>query len=127
MNTETEIKLSDYLEYDWWHKWLGETFPEYHGSPDPSWVINRSSIMNVRDYVWYKSNVAVLGYMNLYRARPIFSVFIPETNYSFMRIFHMEEAERELQILEALAKPELLPLCISTWAGEIVTDYFKRH
>lgn len=126
MDSISPIRLSDYLEYNWWHKWLGENFPEYHGSADPTWKVSNLVDSHRYPYLWYKSDVAIIGYQHYYRKRPAFMVYVPETGYQYRRVFNMEEAEEDLLIIEAIAKPKLLPLCINTWAGDLMTDYFKR-
>lgn len=126
--------MSKYLVNKWWTNWLREQFPYFVGTPDLSWGIKESYQermqeaigVNIWDYQWYKSDVAAFGYRYLQQTRPYLWVFVPETKLSLLRTFRLEDAEEDIQIIEAIANPKLLPLCLHTWAKPVVIDYFER-
>jgi len=120
-----------YLVFEWWQNFLTGIFPERPGSPDPSWHLRKGEPIwagfNAWNFQWYKSDVVVLGYMHKEKVMPFFWIYaIEDPDSSMIRDFNRKDSERELQILEALAKPELLPLCMNTWAGPFMINYFRR-
>lgn len=140
-----ETEICSYLSNVWWNGWLGKTFPTYYGFPNSLWgiKIHNFNLLHYRfsdyyrfsdsskyedpfKYSWYSSEVAAVGYKYKKLKRPDFWIFIPESKLSIFHEFNMEDAENDLQILEAISNPTLLPLCLNSWAEPVMVNYFNR-
>lgn len=132
---QKSIEKSFLLLQKFWWTWLENNFTflgrlNIFSEPSPISISSPFQIqkkINPNEFRWYASDVVLLGYKYCERRRPLFWAYNPHTKISVLREFNMEEAERELQILEALANPDLLPLCLNTWAESFAAEYFARE
>lgn len=103
---------SDYLKPEWWRDWLEKTFPEDHGYKRIPWDNSHNGWLSTH---WYKCGDIFFSLSCNKGSRPIYYVKISGEEGAYLeRTFDLEDSETEIQFIEALAKPELLPLCINT-------------
>lgn len=120
----------EFLNKKWWWGWLEKNF-EFLGGLNLSEQGNDVHFTEAHQFIqhfqfrWYKSAVAFVGYRYCEKKRPQF--WVKRDKINVIISFNLEDSERELQILEALSKPDLLPLCLNTWAEPFVAPYFSQN
>jgi hypothetical protein len=117
---------SNYLKPEWWRDWLEKIFPENIGYRHITHEVHRNGFQTMH---WYKSGDVFFSLYCNKGSRPNYYVKIAVEDGAYLeKVFDLENAETEIQFIEALANPELLPLCINTpYATPFIVHQLKNY
>lgn len=130
---------NQYLNKTWWMNWLKNIFPENHGTYNPAWGAKSSA--QTSHFIspephWYKSGIFIFGITYASATSKWPTEKEPGPPFVTIRVlgrpdlgldFLLKLTEDEISFIEALANPDLLPLCVNiNWAQPIIEYYFKE-
>jgi hypothetical protein len=125
---ETNYK---YIDRAWWLEYLENLFPEQHYTPLPEWHLHFPFYqMQHEDIRWFKKDNLILGILFHDRQAP--KLYIRALNSKTLIINHTVAIANkfindELLVIESIAKPELIPLCLGIDWAEPLIEYLLAN